>query len=50
MNVINMEASLWNQGLSHINEKRINILAQKDVLLGLKNVDLEKCSRFMADK
>ena len=45
-----MESSLWNLRLSHISEKGLNVLAKKDVLLGLKNAYLEKCSHCMAGK
>ncbi|RDY03729.1 hypothetical protein CR513_12653, partial [Mucuna pruriens] len=42
---MDMEASLWHRRLSHISEK-----AKKDMLLGLKNAELEKCSHCMAGK
>ncbi|RDY09808.1 hypothetical protein CR513_05757, partial [Mucuna pruriens] len=44
VNVMDMKASLWHQRLSHINEKGLNCLAKKDMLPGLKNAKLEKCS------
>ncbi|RDY10773.1 hypothetical protein CR513_04650, partial [Mucuna pruriens] len=50
VNAMDMEASLWHQRLSHINEKGLNCLAKKDMLLGLKNAELEKCSHCMAGK
>ncbi|RDX71862.1 hypothetical protein CR513_48731, partial [Mucuna pruriens] len=46
VNDMDMEASL----LSYISEKWLNCLAKKDMLLGLKNAELEKCSHCMADK
>ena len=50
VNAIDMEASLWHRRLRHISEKGLNVLAKKDVLPGLNNVDLEKCSHYMAGK
>ncbi|RDX77794.1 hypothetical protein CR513_42027, partial [Mucuna pruriens] len=50
VNAMNMEASLWHRRLSHINEKWLTCLAKKDMFLGLKNVELEKCSHCMAGK
>ncbi|CAJ2658024.1 unnamed protein product [Trifolium pratense] len=50
VNVIDMKASLWHRRLSHISEKGLNVLAKKDVLPGLKNADLEKCSHCMTDQ
>ena len=50
VNAVHMEASLWHRRLSHISEKWLNVLAKKDVLPGLKNADLEKCSHCMAGK
>nr|KYP47171.1 Retrovirus-related Pol polyprotein from transposon TNT 1-94 [Cajanus cajan] len=44
------EASLWNRRLGHISENGLNCLAKKDVLFGLKSVELEKCSHCMAGK
>ncbi|CAJ2679244.1 unnamed protein product [Trifolium pratense] len=49
VNVIDMKASLWHRRLSHISEKGLNVLAKKDVLPGLKNAYLEKCSHCMTD-
>nr|KYP55867.1 Retrovirus-related Pol polyprotein from transposon TNT 1-94 [Cajanus cajan]KYP55887.1 Retrovirus-related Pol polyprotein from transposon TNT 1-94 [Cajanus cajan] len=45
-----MEASLWHRRLGHISEKGLNCLAKKDVLLGLKSVEMEKCSHCMTGK
>jgi len=50
VNAMGMEASLWHQRLSHISEKGLNCLAKKDVLSGLKNAELEKCSHCMVGK
>lgn len=50
VNVINVEAYLWHQRLSRISEMRLNVLAKKDVLIGLKNEDLENHSHCMAGK
>ncbi|RDX91760.1 hypothetical protein CR513_26204, partial [Mucuna pruriens] len=50
VNAMDMEASLWHRRLSHISEKGLNCLAKKDMLLGLKNAELEKCSHCMAGK
>ncbi|RDX96554.1 hypothetical protein CR513_20771, partial [Mucuna pruriens] len=47
---MDMEASLWHRRLSHISEKGLNCLAKKDMLPGLKNAELEKCSHCMASK
>ncbi|KAL2325516.1 hypothetical protein Fmac_024574 [Flemingia macrophylla] len=45
-----MKSSLWHRRLGHINEKGLNCLAKKDVLSGLKNAELEKCSHCMVGK
>ncbi|RDX93292.1 hypothetical protein CR513_24461, partial [Mucuna pruriens] len=50
VNVMDKEASLWHRRLSHISEKVLNCLAKKDMLPGLKNAELEKCSHYMAGK
>ena len=50
VNAMDMEASLWHRRLSHISEKGLNCLAKKDMLPGLKNADLEKCSHCMVGK
>ncbi|RDY03371.1 hypothetical protein CR513_13054, partial [Mucuna pruriens] len=50
VNAMDMEASLWHRRLSHISEKGLNCLAKKDMLPGLKNAELEKCSHCMAGK
>ena len=47
---MDIEASLWHRRLSHISEKGLNCLAKKDMLPGLKNIDLEKCSHCMIGK
>ncbi|RDX71712.1 hypothetical protein CR513_48899, partial [Mucuna pruriens] len=48
VNAMDMEAFLWHRRLSHISEKWLNCLAKKDMLPGLKNVELEKYSHCMA--
>ena len=50
VSAMDMDASLWHQRLSHISEKGLNCLAKKDVLSGLKSVELEKCSHYMSGK
>ncbi|RDY00871.1 hypothetical protein CR513_15887, partial [Mucuna pruriens] len=50
VNAMDMKASLWHRRLSHISEKGLNCLAKKDMLSGLKNAKLEKCSHCMAGK
>ena len=50
VSTMDMEASLWHQRLSHINEKGLNCLAKKDMLPGLKNANLEKCFHCMVGK
>ncbi|RDX73801.1 hypothetical protein CR513_46532, partial [Mucuna pruriens] len=50
VNTMDMEASLWHRRLSHISEKGLTCLAKKDMLPGLKNAELEKCSHCMAGK
>ena len=50
VNAMDMEASLWHRRLNHISEKGLNCLAKKDVLQGLKSVELERCSHCMDDK
>ena len=47
---MDIEASLWHRRLSHTSEKGLNYLAKKDMLPGLKNIDLEKCSHCMIGK
>ena len=37
VNAMYMEASLWHWRLGRISEKRLNCLAKKDVLMGLRN-------------
>ncbi|RDX79127.1 hypothetical protein CR513_40483, partial [Mucuna pruriens] len=49
-NAMDMETSLWHQSLSHITKKGLNCLAKKDMLPGLKNIELEKCSHCMVGK
>ncbi|RDX68741.1 hypothetical protein CR513_52239, partial [Mucuna pruriens] len=39
-----------HQRLSHISEKWLNCLAKRDMLPGLKNAELEKCSHCMGGK
>lgn len=46
---VDMEASLWHQMLGHINEMGLNVFVKKEVALGLKNAELEKCSHYIAD-
>ena len=50
VNAMDIKASLWHRRLSHISEKGLNCLAKKDMLPGLKNIDLEKCSHCMIGK
>ncbi|RDX98669.1 hypothetical protein CR513_18373, partial [Mucuna pruriens] len=50
VNAMDMEAPLWHRRLSLINEKGLNCLAKNDMLRGLKNAKLEKCSHYMAAK
>ncbi|RDX76024.1 hypothetical protein CR513_44031, partial [Mucuna pruriens] len=50
VNVMDMEAFLWHRRLSHISEKGLNCLAKNDMLPGLKNAELEKCSHYMVGK
>ena len=50
VNAMDMEASLWNRRLSYISEKGMNYLIKKDMLPGLKNANLEKCSYCMVGK
>ncbi|RDX93794.1 hypothetical protein CR513_23897, partial [Mucuna pruriens] len=47
LNIMDMEAFLWYRRLSHISEKLLNCLSKKDMLPGLKNAELEKCSHCM---
>ncbi|RDX97971.1 hypothetical protein CR513_19188, partial [Mucuna pruriens] len=42
VNAMDMETFLWHRRLTHISEKRLNCLAKKDMLPGLKNAELEK--------
>ena len=50
VNAMYMEASLWHRRLGHISEKGLNCLAKNDVLMRLRNAELEKCSHCMAGK
>ena len=50
VNDIYMDTSLWHRNLGHISEERLNYLAKKDVLLGLKSAKFEKCSHCMVSK
>jgi len=50
VNAMDIKASLRHRRLSHISEKRLNCLAKKDMLQGLKNANLEKCSHCMVGK
>ncbi len=50
VNAIDMEASLWHRRLGHISKKGLSCLAKKEGLLGLKSVELERCSHCMAGK
>nr|KYP52474.1 Retrovirus-related Pol polyprotein from transposon TNT 1-94 [Cajanus cajan] len=50
MNAMDMEASLWHRRLAHISQKGLNCLAKKNVILGLKSAELEKCSHCMDGK
>ena len=50
VNAMDMEASLWHRRLIHISKKGLECLAKKDVLSGMKSVELEKCSHSMASK
>ncbi|RDX70641.1 hypothetical protein CR513_50098, partial [Mucuna pruriens] len=47
VNVMDMKTSLWHRRLSHISEKGLNCLTKRDMLSGLKNVEMEKCSHYM---
>ncbi|RDX90379.1 hypothetical protein CR513_27759, partial [Mucuna pruriens] len=50
VNVMDMKTSLWHRRFSHISEKWLTCLAKKDMLPGLKNTELEKCSHCMVGK
>ncbi|RDX84943.1 hypothetical protein CR513_33945, partial [Mucuna pruriens] len=50
VNVMDMEASLCHRRLSHISKKWLNCLTKKDMLLGLKSVELKNCSHCMVGK
>ncbi|RDX92790.1 hypothetical protein CR513_25027, partial [Mucuna pruriens] len=50
VNDMDTEASLLHRRLSHISEKGLNSLVKKDMLPGLKNAELEKCSHCMTSK
>ena len=41
---------LWHKRLCHMSEKGMTALAKKNVLSGVKNVYLEKCSHCFAGK
>ena len=50
MHIFHALHASWHRRLSHINEKGLNCLAKKDMLSGLKNADLEKCSHCTVGK
>ncbi|RDX62258.1 hypothetical protein CR513_59429, partial [Mucuna pruriens] len=50
VNAMNIMTSLWHKRLSHISEKRLNCLAKNDMLLRLKNVELEMSSHCIVGK
>jgi hypothetical protein len=43
-------SKLWHKRLSHISVKGLNQLAKKNVISGLKDVTLDKCSHCLAGK
>jgi len=52
VNVVDCDNSsdLWYKRLSHISEKRLNCLAEKNLLPGLKEAKLENCAHCLAGK
>ena len=52
VNVIDCDNSsyLWHKRLSHISEKGMNCLAEKNLLPGLKGAKLENCAHCLAGK
>jgi len=52
VNVVDCDNSsdLWHRRLSHISEKGLNCLAEKNLLPGLKGAKLENCAHCLAGK
>ena len=46
----NSSFDLWHRRLSHISEKGLNCLADKNLLASLKGVKLEKCIHCLSGK
>ena len=48
--VVDTTGELWHKRLCHMSQKRMQMLAGKDVLLKMKNVHLDKCADCLDDK
>ena len=44
------DAALWHHRLGHMSEKRMKILHSRNLLAGLKNVDLDFCENCIYGK
>eukprot|EP00253_Pinus_taeda_P024886 PITA_24886 len=49
-NVTGADVALWHHRLGHMSEKGVKILHSKNLLLGLKNVDLDFCENCIYGK
>ena len=47
---VDTTGELWHKRLCHMSQKRMQMLAGKDVLLKMKNVHLDKCADCLDDK
>ena len=48
--VANSHGELWHKRLNHMSERGMHILVEKDFLLKVKGIDLEKCVECLAGK
>ena len=50
VNVVRTDSSIWHHRLGHMSEKGMKLLHSKNLLLGLKNIDLEFCENCVCGK
>ena len=50
LNSIGEDATLWHHRLIHMSEKGMNILHSRNLLPGLKNIDLDFCENNVYGK
>ena len=46
----NTVVELWRKSLCHMNQKGTHMVAERELLLEMKSVHLEKCTKCLADK